>query len=124
MDSPLLLAAVVAFVVLDAIVIFFVLRRVQSMRAGPASGTDLGALRSFTRELEETTEMHVRTHWSGDPSTLPSVLEALIAHLATRAEEQGFGIERALIKRSVSQVIRARDLVPADDLRAAMRDVA
>lgn len=104
------------------ILVWVLRKRVSASIAG--TGMDLGRLREFTTEIERTAEEHLRTNWSGDASTLPLVLTALMAQVEARTREEGYPIERPLLKRLVGQVLESKHLVGSRELRDALKQVA
>lgn len=117
-----LLAVVLDLIITVPLVVWLVRRRLAA--TADAAGLDLGKLRGFTAEVERTVEEHVRGHWSGDPSSLPLVLTSLLATLEQRARDEGYPIERELLKRLMAQMIASRKLVNGRDLAEALKQVA
>ncbi len=122
-NSQLIALCVAVDLAVTIPVVVWVLRR-RVTAAVAATGLDLGRLREFTSEVERTAEEHLRTNWSGDTSTLPMVLTALMAQIEARAKQEGYPIERPLLKRLVAQVLESRQLVNGRELREALKQVA
>lgn len=121
--SQIVMLVVIVDVLITVPLVVWVLRR-RWQSAMDATGLDLGRLRGFTAEIERTVEEHMRGHWSGDPSTLPLVFTSLLATLETRAREEGYPVERSMLKRLMANVVTSKQLASGAEVREALKQVA
>lgn len=116
------LAVIVDLLITVPLVVWLIRRR--AARSLDAAGLDLGRLRGFTAEVERLVEEHMRTNWSGDTTTLPLVLTSLLATLETRAQQEGYPVERQLLKRLMASVVTSKQLASGAEVREALKQVA
>lgn len=121
--SQIVIVAVIVDLLITVPIVVWLVRR-RRANAMDAAGLDLGRLRGFTAEIERLVEEHMRSHWSGDPSTLPLVLTSLLATLETRAREEGYPVERPMLKRLMANVVTSKQLASGADVREALKQVA
>lgn len=118
--------AIVAFVVFDILVTVLVLRAVLAKRGGLSKvlGVDLKQVLALSGEMERETEEYLRANWSGDASTLPVALAALLDRYEGRCRERGLPVSREQLKPMLARLVLARRLAKSGEVREAMRQVA
>lgn len=118
--------AIVAFVVFDIIVTVLVLRAVFARRGGLSAllGADLRKIMSVSNEMEHETEEYLRANWSGDPTTLPLALNALLDRFETRTREKQLPVTREELKPMLGRLVLSRRLAKSHDVQEALKQVA
>jgi hypothetical protein len=111
------------FVVVDAVVVYVVLKRVLERRAG-LRGAGLGEIARFAHVAAEETKLYMEANYGGDPSTLPGALSGLVDRLAERAGEQGMSLDRDTLKQFAATAVVSLRLARSGDVRAALASVS
>ena len=117
---------IVAFILFDVIATAAVLLWIIRKRGGVAGvlGFDPKQAMSISRDMEHDAEEYLRANWSGDPSTLPAALDALLVRFEQRMAAEHLPLERARLKPIVLQIVEAKHLANSHDAREAMKKVA
>jgi len=118
----MLWVAIALFIVVDALVIALVLRKVGLGRAGPG-GASLTGLAQFTSVAAEETRNYMGANYGGDPASLPGVLQGLVDRLAARASEQGLALDRQTLKQFAALSVISLQSAKAHDVRTAIASV-
>jgi hypothetical protein len=126
--SPALTPWILAFVAVDTLVGFVIIRRVLqrrgTSRTGPVvAGLDFGALREFTNSVQPRVGEYVRTNWSGVPSDLPGVLGHLLDDLERDVKERGLPLNRSVLKQLIERSLHSLDIGRAE-VREALKQIA
>lgn len=118
--------AIVAFVLVDIVVMVIVMRAVFARRGGLAGmlGVDLKRIMALSEDMERETEQYLRANWSGDPTTLPLALRSLLDTFEARAREQEIGVTRDELKPMLARLVLAKRLAESRDVQEAMKQVA
>ena len=118
--------AIVAFVLVDIVVMVIVLRAVLARRGGLAGvlGVNLQRIMTLSNDMERETEQYLRANWSGDATTLPLALRGLLDTFEARAREQEIPVTRAELKPMLARLVLAKRLAPNRDVQEAMKQVA
>ena len=118
--------AVVAFVVVDIVVMAFVLRTIAARRGGlwTAVGVDLRQVMALSNEMEQETEEFLRANWSGDPASLAPALGVLLDRFEAKARERQIVLSREQLKPMLGRLVLARRLAKGADMNAALKQVA
>ena len=125
----------IAFVVLDLIVMVIVLKRVVKLKVsvttnlfrggqGPGTLDQLRALGQFARDQHERIGEYMRANWSGMPEQLPSVIAALLDELDKTAREKGLALDRGVLKAMLASSLRSHRIGRGRELREAIQKVA
>ena len=109
---------IVLFVVVDAIVVYVVLKQAMAKRAG------LADMARFAKTAAEETGNYMSANYGGDASTLPAVLQGLVERLAARAREEGMTFDREALKHVAATTVILRKAARAEDVNVAMKSVA
>jgi hypothetical protein len=109
------------FIVVDAIVVYVVLKQVVAKRGGFAGF--LGVAR-FANTAAEETKGYLAANYGGDTAALPGVLQGLVERLSQRATEQGVTLDRAMLKQFAATAVISLKAAPANDVRSAMESVS
>ncbi len=86
-EHRMLTWAIVAFVLVDIVVMVIVMRAVFAPRRARRHAR-LKRIMALSEDMERETEQYLRAHWSGDPTTLPLALRSLLDTFEARAREQ------------------------------------
>ncbi len=118
--------AIVAFVLVDVVVMVIVLRAVLARRGGLAGvlGVNLQRIMALSNDMERETEQYLRANWSGDATTLPLALRSLLDTFEARAREQEIPVTRDELKPMLARLVLAKRLAPNRDVQEAMKQVA
>lgn len=119
---PPFIIALIAFLVIDAIVVYFVVKRAMANRAALA-GAGIGAIAKFAGTAAEETKRYMEANYGGDTSTLPQVLAGLVDRLAQRAGESGLALDRDTLKQFAATAVVSLKLAKSADVRAAIASV-
>jgi len=111
------------FLLVDAIVLIVVLKRVLEKRGG-LGGLDLAALARFARESHEEVGAYLRANYGGDSSSLPRVMQGLVDSLEQRARDQRIALDRAMLKQLAERSAAAHKVAKPRELEAAMTHVS
>lgn len=124
--NPILLVAIVAFVVIDVVVMLVVVRPILLRRAATsvAGVTSLSDLLQVTKAIQDEAREYLRANWSGDATTLPLALRGLLDTFEARAREQEIPVTRAELKPMLARLVLAKRLAPNRDVQEAMKQVA
>ena len=114
---------VALFVVVDAVVIYFVMKKVMTQRAGLGNGGFANIAR-FARPAAEETKAYLAANYGGDPATLPSVLQGLVERLSQRAREQGLTLDRETLKQFAATAVVSLKAAKSSDVREALQSVS
>ena len=119
---------IVLFVVVDAIVVYVVLKQAMAKRAGlpgqGLAGAGLADMARFAKTAAEETGNYMSANYGGDASTLPAVLQGLVERLAARAREEGMTFDREALKHVAATTVILRKAARAEDVNVAMKSVA
>jgi hypothetical protein len=116
---------VAVFVLVDILVTLAVVRFEIARRGGAAAVFGkLRTLAALAPELERETKAWLAANWNGDASTLPAVVEPLLARLESDVRARGVDLGRAELKPFVEQVVLRQGAARAGDVREAMKQVA
>lgn len=118
--------AIVAFVLVDIVVMVIVMRAVLARRGGLAGvlGVDLKRIMALSEDMERETEQYLRANWSGDATTLPLALRSLLDTFEARAREKEIAVTRAELKPMLARLVLAKRLAQGRDVQEAMKQVA
>jgi len=111
--SPHLWYLIIAFIVVDAIVVAVVMRRAMQSR-GPGS-VDLGTVMRFAKEAQQEAHEYFRANYGGNADSLPRVMQGLLDRLDERARDENLPFDRVLLKRIA---IQSAGMTGAADKRA------
>jgi hypothetical protein len=115
--------ALAAFIVIDLVITFFVLRRVLT-RAERPGGLDFVQLRPLSDAIHERVGEHLRVNYSGQPDQLPAVLAALMPELREIARQRGLTADDDTLKAALLVAVSAHGLANPRQLRDALAKVA
>lgn len=118
--------AILAFVVVDILVIVIVLRAVLEKHGGLSKvlGVDLAQIIELSKEMERETEEYLRANWSGDPATLSPALASLLDRFEARCRERNVAVSREQLKTMLARLVPGRRLAKRGDVNEALRQVA
>ena len=119
----MLWVGLVLFVVIDAIVVAVVMRRVRS-KPGGVGAVSLPDLGRFTSAAAEETRRYMSANYGGDTTSLPTVLQGLVDRLAECAREQGLSLDRATLKQLAALSAISLKAASSHDVRTAIESVA
>ncbi len=96
------------------------------MAIGAASGAlpSFLALRKFTDAIHPRIGELVRSSWSGDPDSLPTVLAMALDEAQREAQAQGLVLDRDLLKKVVELSVAKHHVTKGAVLREALEKVA
>jgi hypothetical protein len=119
--------AITLFLAVDAIVFFFVLRRVVKVHGSlnvKVGGVDLGELVAFSKKFDEEAGNWLQANFSGDPQQLPQALQGLRNLARSRAEQEGLAIDGPALDRMVLAAAINHRAGKAHEIRAALQQAA
>ena len=120
-NTPIILTAVAADVVITTAALFWLLRRRGLIGS---IGADLGRIRAFSESIQQPVASYLRANYGGDPETLPTVLEGLLGEIEAEAREQKLSLTREALKIIVLRIIAAQNEVPGGVAMTALKKVA
>ena len=120
------------------VTLFFIARYLAKQKAnlagyGGAAGTIAGAsaaipsflaLRKFTDAIHPRIGGLVRSSWSGDADSLPSVLTMALDEAQREAQAQGLALDRDVLKKVVEVSLAKHHVTKGAVLREALQKVA
>ncbi len=124
--NPIVIVAIVAFVVIDIVVMLVVVRPILARRgaASVAGVTSLSDLLQVTKAIQDEAREYLRANWSGDALALPGVVEPLLTKLEADLQARGLPAPRANLKVVLTQLAIAEGRASAREVREAMKQVA
>ena len=112
---------IVAFIVVDAVVVAVVLRRAMRTR-GPGS-VDLGTVMRFAKEAHQEAHDYFRLNYGGDPASLPRVMQGLLDRLDERAHADNLPFDRVLLKQIAIQSATMQHVADKRTIEAASQSI-
>jgi hypothetical protein len=110
---------IVAFLVVDVIVLALVFRDRLRLAAKKNPLLDLGKLSRFARIAHERVGEHMRANWSGDSATLAAAMPGLVEALERAARAEGLELERNVLLTLARQSLLDHGLTRKRELDAA-----
>ena len=106
------------FVLVDAIVVYVVLKKAMQKRVGSGAG-GLASMTGFAGTAAEESKAYLAANYGGETAMLPAALQGLVDRLGARAQEQGVTFDRESLKQlAASAVVSLKAAHPSDVLEA------
>jgi len=86
--------------------------------------TSLTQLRAFSESVKTVTADYLSSNYSGNPDSLPVVLEGLLTQLDQLAQQQGLTMDRNALKMVLLRALQSQSNVSTGDAMAALKKVA
>ena len=115
--------ALAAFIVVDLVITFFVLRRVLA-RAERPRGLDFVQLRPLSDAIHERVGEHLRANYGGEPDQLPAVLATLMPELREIGRQRGLTADDDTLEAALLVAVTAHGLANPRQVRDALAKVA
>jgi hypothetical protein len=115
---------IVLFVVVDAVVLYFVLRHALRKHGFNLAGLDLKKVSRFSTQIHDETGRYLQANYSGDPAQLPRAMQGLLSVVAARAEQEGLTLSPDLLKRLVETSAIKHRIAKAGEIRSALERAA
>lgn len=118
-----LAVAFLIFILADALVLFFVFRKVAAKGIQTAAGgehIDVGQLVAFSKQIHEETGRWLQANYSGDPAQLPEAIHGLMELARTRATENGLRLDDDVLRKLVETSALHHHAGKAAEIRTAL----
>ena len=119
--SPWWIALIVAFLVFDAVVIWWFLTQRRMPQFGDLTLLDFGKM---SKELSVMVKEHMERNYSGQPEQLPELLPDLLSRVQSVAISKGVRMERKTLKQVVGRLIVMQGSAEQQQVDEAMKRVA
>ena len=116
---------IVLFLVVDAIVVYFVFRHALRKNGGftVAAGA-FRAIASFSKEMHEETGRYLQANYSGDPAHLESAMSGLLGVARERAQREGMTVDDTLLKKLIEISAIKHRVAKPQEIRSALQRAA
>lgn len=118
------LTLVIAFVAFDLVVTAALVLFLVKRRAGALGPAGIKGLREVMAVMQPEIDTAFQAGWSGDPSTLPGLLEPLLERLESEMQSRQLPADRATLKRTLGGLVASRRLAKSRDIDEALARVA
>jgi hypothetical protein len=119
--SSWIVPLIVVVVLIDAIVMWqvFTRRRLEAL-----GGMTFIEFQRFAAKARNVVRDHMKVHYGGQPTELPTVLPDLLSKVDSQALASGIQLERAKLKMVTGRLISMQGLAPQDEVESALKQVA
>lgn len=121
---------IVLFIVVDAIVVYFVLRRaldkLLKLQGGNFSiaGMPFNKIARFAKDVHEETGRYLQANYSGDPQHLPQAMQGLMKLARTRAEQEGLSLDPDVLRKLLETSALKHRVAKAAEIHSALERAA